>query len=254
MELEFTGERIIPGKVDINLFREHEERYQLAGRFVRGRVVVDVACGVGVGTDYLRRAGAERAIGIDIDRESLTYARRRYPKCWFVQADAERIPLNEEVADVVVSFETIEHLQKPWEFLLECGRILKKGGLLICSTPNRKVYRLFGENSFHVHEFEVEEFMELISKMFVVVEVYGQNTMPYPGLWLRRRIIGALDALGMGSWLRKVRDSLLRKGRNTNCPMEFSVPGENDESRLRTWSSLRWYERPCYVVVVGCRK
>src|SRR6266478_7926362 len=65
--LQFTGERIVPGQVDEPLFRAHEARYVFAGRFVRDKAVLDLACGTGIGTHYLLKAGALTCLGLDID-------------------------------------------------------------------------------------------------------------------------------------------------------------------------------------------
>jgi 2-polyprenyl-3-methyl-5-hydroxy-6-metoxy-1,4-benzoquinol methylase len=47
------------------------------------------------------------------------------------------LPLADEYADVVVSVETIEHLENPRAFMRQLARVLKPGGMVIVSTPNQ---------------------------------------------------------------------------------------------------------------------
>src|SRR5579859_6468672 len=110
-DLDFTGERIVAGKTEAALFREHEARYVFAGQFVKGKEVLDVACGTGLGTQYLLKAGAARCQGIDIDPAAIAYANRAYGGCFFSCGDATEIGLADNSVDVVVSFETIEHVR-----------------------------------------------------------------------------------------------------------------------------------------------
>src|SRR5271169_2569473 len=136
-DLEHTGERLVPGKTGEALFREHEARYIFAARFVKGMRVLDVACGSGIGTQCLLQAGAHSCIGLDIDRAATDYARTRYKDCIFIRCDATSLCIADASVDVVVSFETIEHVKEQKAFLLECRRVLRPGGTLVCSTPNR---------------------------------------------------------------------------------------------------------------------
>ena len=56
---EFTGERLIPGEVDIDLLNEHMARYNFAARLTRGKRVLDAGCGAGYGSAELAQS-AER--------------------------------------------------------------------------------------------------------------------------------------------------------------------------------------------------
>ena len=71
VQMEYTGERVVPGLTPEVIFREHQMRYAFAGQFVLGRIVLDVASGSGIGTDYLRRAGAAACFGLDLDPPAL---------------------------------------------------------------------------------------------------------------------------------------------------------------------------------------
>ena len=107
----------------------------------------------------LARAGALSTIGIDLSPEVCDHARRKYGLD-ARPGDARAIPLPDRSIDVVVSFETIEHVDDPAAFLGECARVLVPEGMLIVSTPNRPVYS--GEatqNPFHRIEFDEEEFL-----------------------------------------------------------------------------------------------
>src|SRR5262249_23325333 len=79
--LLFTGERIVPGQVSEDMFRAHEARYVFAGRLVKDKAVLDVACGAGIGTHYLLTAGAQSCSGLDIDGPAIDYARAAYKGC-----------------------------------------------------------------------------------------------------------------------------------------------------------------------------
>jgi ubiquinone/menaquinone biosynthesis C-methylase UbiE len=173
--MEFTGERIVPGSTAEALFREHEERYVFAGKFVAGKKVLDVACGTGIGTSFLHRAGAQQVWGLDIDPGAVAFAKSRYPDCQFAEGDATNICLPPNSMDIVVSFETLEHLQNQEQFLRACQRVLKPGGVLICSTPNLGVSRWSACNPYHVREFYPREFRELIRRVFSRVELFGQK-------------------------------------------------------------------------------
>jgi 2-polyprenyl-3-methyl-5-hydroxy-6-metoxy-1,4-benzoquinol methylase len=227
-ELQFTGERIVPGKTVEELFREHEIRYQFAGSYVEGKDVLDIACGTGIGTDYLRRQGARTSSGLDIDGEAVRYANLNYRYCRFAECDASQIPISDNSMDVVVSFETIEHLPDSVKFLVECKRVLRPGGLLICSTPNHTVYRWYGKNPFHTREFAVEEFIGLLGSLFGKTDIYTQTEKFYPifapGATVLRLLRKArLQSNSLESGTRAT--SALVQRTHFDPPMSGAIPG-----------------------------
>ena len=185
LDLVFTGERVIPDDPQCrSLYVEHLARYRFAQTHVRGQRVLDIACGVGYGTALLARAGAVSAIGIDVDAQSIAYAEEHYggkPNVLFIQAPASRLmQVAPGPCDVCVSFETIEHLEHPEQFLKDVAALLVPDGLLIISTPNRYVYcpenrdGLHSRNPFHRREWTAKEFLGLLSRHCDVLSVHGQ--------------------------------------------------------------------------------
>jgi SAM-dependent methyltransferase len=167
--MNFTGERVIPGEVDADLFNEHWARYLFAQQFAAGRNVLDAACGSGYGSALLSGAAAH-VVGVDIALDAVEYAQRhcRSQKAAFAQADCLALPFAAGQFDLVVAFEIIEHLRDADGFLRELQRVLKPAGLLLISTPNRLYYTedRGAVNPFHAREFSYPEFAELMGRMF----------------------------------------------------------------------------------------
>lgn len=202
--LPFTGERMMPGQVLEPLFLEHEARYLFAGKFVKGKVLLDVACGAGIGTHYLLKAGAHSCLGLDIDGPAIEDARATYKGCQFEQCDAMSLCVSDNSIDVLVSFETIEHLTNQANFLSECNRVLRPHGLLVCSTPNRAMTRWQPENPYHLHEFTVAEFKSSLETIFVDVQLFAQqnqNQLRFAGERLLSRALHALRLMGVAKRL-----------------------------------------------------
>ena len=120
---------------------EHESRFNFAAQFVKNKVVVDCACGSGIGAKSFADAEANLVFAFDIDRESIAKATLKFnkPNLSFQQAIAYSLPLDDDTADIFISFETIEHLNHDTVFLSEVTRVLKPNGFFICSTPNRTI-------------------------------------------------------------------------------------------------------------------
>jgi len=168
-------------------YQRHINSYTFASKFIENKVVLDIACGSGTGTTYLAGNGAKTVVGADVSQEALRDAKgcdKGRKRVEFILSDAEALPFAGNSFDVIVSLETIEHLEKPDRFLAECRRVLRKKGIFICSTPNKKVYSpLFRKpvNPYHVREFYPEEFHDLLGKYFVNVEPYGQQQLSLGG-------------------------------------------------------------------------
>ena len=177
---EFTGERVIPGEVDVDLLNEHLARYAFAARLARGKRVLDAGCGAGYGSAELADM-AEHVVGLDIAQEAVGYAREHYvlPNLTFEQASCTAMPYGDAAFDLVVAFEVIEHLADWRGFLVEARRVLSPKGQLVVSTPNRLYYTesrgVEGANPFHVHEFDFAEFTTELRKIFPQVSLFLEN-------------------------------------------------------------------------------
>ena len=164
-----TGERTVPGVASENYwFQRHVAAYRLAASRVEG-VVVDAGCGEGYGSAILARR-ARRVIGLDIDGPTLAHARARYPAVGFVRAELSRLPVG--TVDGVVCLQVLEHLEDADGFLRECSRVLRPGGALVLSTPNRLTFPA-GINPFHIHEFDPRELETLLGRRFSDVRLGG---------------------------------------------------------------------------------
>jgi len=161
----------------------HKTRYEFASAYTRDNSVVDIACGLGYGSALLAETGAKHVTGVDIDEGSIHTAAQQFasPSINFLNASGENLPLESQSCDVVVSFETIEHTRDPKQFLDELHRILKPGGKLIISTPNRTLTSPMGwlkpGNRFHRYEFSQKQFADLIAGKFVDLKWFGQQTI-----------------------------------------------------------------------------
>jgi len=178
--LEFTGERVVPGQVDVDLWNEHLARYLFAARLARRRRVLDIGCGAGYGSAELAQT-ATSVTGIDISPDAVALARSSYaaPNLQYLAASATSIPFPDASFDLITCFEVIEHIHD-WPALLnEAHRLLSPGGQFIVSTPNKSYYAesraQIGPNPFHVHEFEYDEFTAALGSTFPCVTLYVQN-------------------------------------------------------------------------------
>ena len=177
---EFTGERVIPGQVDVDLLNEHMARYTFASRLARGKRVLDAGCGAGYGSAELAGA-AHSVVGVDRAPEAIEFARAHYAldNLSFEEASCEALPHSDGSFELVVAFEVIEHLENWRGFLLEARRVLAPNGQLVVSTPNKLYYTEsrgpHGANPFHVHEFTFDEFRAELSAIFPHVCLFLEN-------------------------------------------------------------------------------
>lgn len=175
-----TEERVIPKLMNPKngMLREHIARYNFSNKLAQGRVL-DIACGVGYGTSIILKGNTfmEQYIGIDIDEESISYARKHYShkKAAYLVKDAQSQCLPEEMGlfDTIISFETIEHLEKDEAFVQNLHKLLNPSGTLIISTPFGRGRGIACSNPFHVHQYKEEEFTDLL-KCFESIEMYYQ--------------------------------------------------------------------------------
>lgn len=176
--LRFTGERYVPS-VDGEIRLEHVHRYAWALQFCHGRDVLDIACGEGYGASMLA-ATARRVVGVDISPDVVGHAKRTYRRqrnLRFLEGAVTAIPCPDRSFDVVISFETIEHLAEQSQMLAEIRRVLRPKGCLIISSPNRPVYNATRDvhNEFHVKELDFQEFDRLLRTSFPAVQYLGQR-------------------------------------------------------------------------------
>ena len=159
--------------------KHHVQRYEFATEYVRDKSVLDVACGSGYGSLMLANAGAKFVTGMDLSEEALVYANSNYAdgKVKFERRDAQ-VDLGNETYDVVVSFETLEHLKQSHTFLQNVHRALKNGGIFIVSSPNRDIFSPGLErpsNPHHEFELTKPEFIEMLENTgFEINEFWGQ--------------------------------------------------------------------------------
>lgn len=184
--LPFTGERFTPECVR-EIWYEHWHRYAFARGLAAGRRVLDAACGEGYGSALLADVAAD-VVGVDIDAQAVAHARARYgtvPRLRYEQADAVKLPFADETFDLVVSFETLEHLAEQAALLAGFDRVLKNDGVLVISSPDKHTYsELAGfRNEFHVRELYREELLALLRPHFPHVRLYGQKLLFQSTLW-----------------------------------------------------------------------
>lgn len=175
--MEFTGERFVP-QVEGDIRLEHLHRYLAARSIVAGKRVLDIACGEGYGSELMAGTALE-VTGVDVDEESIEHARQAYKKSnlRFVRGDITAIPLGDASVDVVVSFETIEHLSDHRRMMLEVKRVLAPNGVLVLSSPDRREYSDVPryKNPYHIRELYVSELKALLSQHFKASTLYGQR-------------------------------------------------------------------------------
>ena len=184
--LPFTGERFTP-ECDGGIWYEHWHRYVFVASLAQGRRVLDAACGEGYGSALLAQS-AKSVVGVDLSEDAIGHARGRYggrANLSFQACKVTAIPVDSQSVDLIVSFETIEHLAEQEEMLREFRRILRPGGLLVLSSPNRPVYSDENNyrNEYHVREMDRGELANLVSAVFPRCAWYGQRLLFHSVIW-----------------------------------------------------------------------
>lgn len=185
---ELVSERMVPEDADMFTFWEHVYRYAFASHFVKQMRVLDIACGEGYGAAALQYAGASSVIGVDISESVCERAQKKYG-IDAIPGRAEQIPLSDGMIDVIVSFETIEHVRQPDRFLDECVRVLAPNGRLIISTPRKGAFNQ--KNPYHCSELTEGEFTDALRSRFRECELYTQR--PTCAAWWSARTLVCED-------------------------------------------------------------
>ena len=199
--LSLTGERTLPGIWHENYWlRRHQAAYDVFAPMCAGARVLDAGCGEGYGAARLSAAGARVVVGIDLDTPTLGHVRATYPAVAAVRANLVLLPCADASLDVVVSAQTIEHLWDQDRFVRECARVLRAGGLLLMSTPNRLTFP--PGNVFHSRELDVRDLVDLVRPHLDIVRVAGVGHGPRLRDWADRHgdVVAAALATAPAAW------------------------------------------------------
>lgn len=170
------------------IWYEHMHRYAFAQPLGRGLRVLDAACGEGYGSALMADVAAS-VTGLDVSPQTIAHARARYGErtnLRFDVADCTRLDhLPDASFDLIVSFETLEHVQDQERMLDGFARLLTPTGLLLVSTPDKRNYSdIPGTvNPYHVRELYREQFEAMIAGRFGAYRLFGQKLLFQSALW-----------------------------------------------------------------------
>lgn len=202
-------ERWIPGFSDKVTEESHLLRYKFASQFTTGKNVLDMAAGSGTGSYMLATIGhAKNVTGIDIDADAIRYAKHRNKneKVTYQLADATQY-VNENFFDVIISFETIEHLPDYENYLININKSLKSDGLFMVSTPISE-FEIDNKptNEFHAREWGLQSFQKEITKFLSIKKVYYQ-LYPYRDNSIFSRVIKRITKTPPVNYFSNIYDS-----------------------------------------------
>jgi 2-polyprenyl-3-methyl-5-hydroxy-6-metoxy-1,4-benzoquinol methylase len=171
--MKFTGERVVPDKMGDrpDIYSEHLVRYAIAMNYCSMNDVLDIACGTGYGTDLLGSV-SNSITGGDNDIQTLDYARDKYGLN-LKEIDLEQQTIQQifkKKFNIIVSFETIEHLVNPQFFLDGVKKSLSENGLFIFSIPVQN------RGSYHKHLYTYEQAAILGNNKFKTVRTFVQRS------------------------------------------------------------------------------
>lgn len=175
--LHLTGERTVPGIPEENYwFRRHEAAYLALLPHCRDATVLEAGCGEGYGAGLIAGSAA-RVLALDYDAPTTEHVARRYPGVTVVRGNLAFLPVADGSVDVVANFQVIEHLWHQAGFLAECLRVLRPGGKLLVTTPNRITFTPDSDvplNPYHTRELSGAELAELLVEAgFEVKTLHG---------------------------------------------------------------------------------
>jgi SAM-dependent methyltransferase len=184
--LEFTGERFTP-ECTREIWYEHWHRYQFVSALAAGKRVLDAACGEGYGSALLARTAAS-VTGVDIDERAVQHARARYAdiaNLRFEQGDCTALAPAPQAYELIVSFETLEHVAAQEALVAGFARNLAADGVLVISSPDKRSYSdaTGFRNEFHVRELYRDELLALLRPHFPQVRLYGQKLLFQSAIW-----------------------------------------------------------------------
>jgi SAM-dependent methyltransferase len=152
----------------------------------------DIGCGDGVLLYKAMQRGG-KIIGIDLSYTALLIAAREISKRsqrlpLLLNASCYELPLKSGVLDYVIAVELIEHLEFDQDFIREVVRVLRPGGIFVCTTPRKLPNGPPVRDPYHVREYTADELAALLSAFFEDVEILGL----YPE-WLDKIYLGTND-------------------------------------------------------------
>ena len=172
-------ERLTPKTLDWKKYSaRHIQLYEYFRDFYKDKVVLDLACGVGYGSDIIKSYNAKEVVGLDISAEAISYAKTNYldPSIHFFEMDYQEVSSLGKKFDLIISIETIEHIHGQSNFISKMCEVLNQNGLLICTTPNKLLYTGRGiPNEFHVNELTIQEFRALYQPHLTIVSEFCQR-------------------------------------------------------------------------------
>jgi SAM-dependent methyltransferase len=181
-------------------FRRHQAVYAAILDDLAGARVLEAGCGEGYGAAMLVTGGAERVVALDYDAAATVHVRRSYSDLAVVRGNLVALPFGDDTYDAVVSLQTIEHLWDQAEFVAECRRVVRPGGRLILSTPNRRTFP--PGNPFHAKELSPDELAGLVRRHGRLESLRGLRHGRRLEAWERRHgsIVDAQLAAAPDDW------------------------------------------------------
>ncbi len=178
---KYSGERQVGENLE-NIRLDHKNRYLFASKYMKKKnlKVIDAACGVGYGSYIIAsNENVDCIKSFDISKDALSHAKTFYSsnKIEYILKNLQEEELDRKSPDYFVSFETIEHLQKPENFIEKVAKLLKKGSYFIGSVPNDKIMPFVQQNFlFHTRHFTQNEIHTLLKKYnFTDIQYFQQN-------------------------------------------------------------------------------
>ncbi len=170
------------------------QAFKLAGK------LLDVGCGTGNFLNIAKNNGWE-AYGTEVSGYAVDYAKNNYGVKIF-RGELRNADFSDDFFDVITLWHVLEHTVDPLGNLVEAGRILKPGGVLILAVPNVRNYiykiaytlvklktpELFSlaDRELHLYHFSARTLKEMIDKAGLNVVKLG---MDKERILVRERIV-----------------------------------------------------------------